>query len=248
MRNTLVIWLAVVMFIIPLFWLKTAAAAEAPQLGPLVGEGSPLKQGEKIAFLGDSITAAGARPSGYCRLIANAIAEKHPDLGVEIVYAGISGHKVPNLQERLDRDVLSKKPTVVFIYIGINDVWHSIRGQGTPKDKYEAGLRELIARIEKAGATVVLATPSVIGEKTDGSNPLDPMLEQYAAISRRVAKDTGTTLCDLHVAFLDYLKQHNPENKAKGVLTGDGVHLNPEGNRFVAEQAAAAIAAALKKR
>ena len=94
----------------------------------------------------------------------------------------------------------------------------------------------------------MLATPSVIGEKTDGSNPLDPMLEEYAAISRRVAKDTGTTLCDLRVAFLDYLKEHNPEQKTKGVLTGDGVHLNPEGNRFVAEQAASAIAAALKKR
>jgi len=248
MRDTLVLWLAAVTLILPAFWLKTAAAAEAPDLTPLVGEDSPLKQGEKIAFLGDSITQAGKGPGGYCRLIDEAIAEKHPKPGVEIIYAGISGHKVPDLQKRLDRDVLSKKPTVVFIYIGINDVWHSIRGRGTPKDEYEAGLRELIDRIKKAGATVVLATPSVIGEKTDGSNPLDPMLEEYAAVSRRVAKDTGTTLCDLRVAFLDYLKAHNPENKEKGVLTGDGVHLNPEGNRFVAEQAAAAIAAALKKR
>jgi len=248
MRSTLVIWLAAITFIFPFSWLRTAAAAEAPDLTPLAGEDSPLKQGEWIAFLGDSITAAGKGAGGYCRLIDEAIAEKHPDLGVQIIYAGISGHKVPDLQKRLDRDVLSKDPTVVFIYIGINDVWHSIRGQGTPKDKYEAGLRELIARIEKAGATVVLATPSVIGEKTDGSNPLDPMLEEYAAVSRRVAKETGTTLCDLRVAFLDYLKEHNPENKAKGVLTGDGVHLNPQGNRFVAEQAAAAIAAALKKR
>jgi len=32
------------------------------------------------------------------------------------------------------------------------------------------------------------------------------------------------------------------------VLTSDGVHLNGSGNRFVADQAAAAIAEALKKR
>ena len=44
----------------------------------------------------------------------------------EMINAGISGHKVPDLQGRLDRDVLSKEPTVVFIYIGINDVWHSL--------------------------------------------------------------------------------------------------------------------------
>ncbi len=35
----------------------------------------------------------------------------------------------------------------------------------------------------------------------------------------------------------------NPEDQAKGVLTGDGVHLNPAGNVFVATQAARALRA-----
>ena len=115
-------------------------------------------------------------------------------------------------------------------------------------DKFEAGLRDLIKKITDAGATVVLATPSMIGEAPDGSNKLDPMLEQYAAISRKVAKDTGTQLCDLRKAFVDYLKKHNKDNKGRGVLTSDGVHLNPEGNKFVANEAATAITEALKKR
>jgi hypothetical protein len=72
------------------------------------------------------------------------------------------------------------------------------------------------------------------------------MLEEYSAVSRQVAKETNVTLCDLRQAFLDHLKQHNPENKDRGILTGDGVHLNAAGNRFVAEQAAAAIAKALQ--
>lgn len=208
----------------------------------------PLKQGEAIAFLGDSITQGGAGPGGYCRLIDEAIAKANPDKGVKIIYAGISGHKVPNLQSRLDRDVISKKPTVVFIFIGINDVWHSESGNGTPKDKYEAGLRDLIKRINDAGAIVVLATPSVIGEKTDGSNKLDKMLSEYAEISRKVAADTGAQLCDLHQAFADYLKKNNPDNKERGILTGDRVHLNAAGNRFVADRASEAIIAAMKKR
>ncbi|HYW80258.1 MAG TPA: SGNH/GDSL hydrolase family protein [Thermoguttaceae bacterium] len=228
--------------------LTAAHVTAADGLKQLAGEKSPLQQGEVIAFFGDSITAAGAREGGYCRLIDAAITAGQPDLGVTIVYAGISGHKVPNLQERLDRDVLSKKPTVVFIYIGINDVWHSTRGQGTPKDLFEAGLRDLIKQIGEAGATVVLCTPSTIGEKPDGSNPLDPMLEEYSAISRKVAKETKTTLCDLRKAFIDYLKENNPENKDRGILTGDGVHLDAEGNKFVADLAAGAIAIALKGR
>jgi len=223
-------------------------ADQASGIAALTGKDSPLAKGEAIAFFGDSITAGGARKGGYCNLIAVAIEKQKPDLGVKIIYAGISGHKVPNLQGRLDRDVLSKKPTVVFIYIGINDVWHSTSGRGTPKDKFEAGLRDLIKKITGAGAIVVLATPSTIGEKTDGTNPLDDMLEEYAAISRKVASDTGTTVCDLRVAFIEHLKKNNPDNKGRGVLTGDGVHLNAKGNQFVANQAAGAIAEALKKR
>lgn len=225
-----------------------ACAEDSKGIQLLVAKDSPLAKGEAIAFFGDSITQAGARPGGYCRLIDEAITKQRPELGVKIIYAGISGHKVPNLQGRLDRDVLSKKPTVVFIYIGINDVWHSTSGRGTPKDKFEAGLRDLIEKITDAGATVILATPSMIGEAPDGSNKLDPMLDEYAAISRKVAADTKTTLCDLRKAFVTHLKKHNPENKHKGILTGDGVHLNPAGNRFVADHACQAIAAALKKR
>ncbi len=82
---------------------------------------------------------------------------------------------------------------------------------------------------------MVLCTPTVIGEKTDGTNKLDKMLEEYAEISRTVAKEQKVTLCDLRKAFLGYLKEHNKENKEASILTGDRVHLNDAGNRFVAE-------------
>ena len=40
---------------------------------------------------------------------------------------------------------------------------------------------------------MVLCTPSVIGEKTDGSNPLDKMLDEYCEISRAVAAETNAS-------------------------------------------------------
>ena len=240
--------LSAMTLITSLAMLETAPAAETTGINVLTAKSSPLKKGEVIAFFGDSITQGGARPGGYCKLIAGALQKRRSDLGVKIIYAGISGHKVPDLQKRLDRDVLKKKPTIVFIYIGINDVWHSVRGRGTSKKDFDAGLRDLIKKIKANGAKVVLCTPSTIGEKNDGSNKLDPMLKEYAAISRKVATDTGSTLCDLRKAFLDHLKKHNPENKQRGILTRDGVHLNKTGNEFVAAQAAEAIAKALKKK
>lgn len=213
-------------------------------LVPALHAGEPaLKQGERIVFLGDSITQAGVGEKGYVTLVARQLQEKYPDLKAEVIGAGISGNRVPDLEKRLDRDVLSKKPTLVVIYIGINDVWHSIRDRGTSKEDFDAGLRNIIGQIQKGGARVILCTPTVIGEKVRAENPLklDAMLDEYAVISRKVAKDTGSHLLDLRQAFQNYLKENNAEDQEKNVLTTDGVHLNDAGNAFVAAQVMVAL-------
>ena len=218
------------------FAAATAPAEEKPAA-------PPLKKGETIVFFGDSITQAGVGPKGYVTLVKNELAAKHKDLGVEVIGAGIGGNKVPDLQRRLEKDVLGKKPTLVVIYIGINDVWHgeSDPAKGTPKDKYEAGLKDLVGKIKAAGARVVVCTPTVIGEKTAGANKLDTRLDEYAAVSRAVAKDTGAQLCDLRKAFADHLAKHNAHDKEQGILTSDRVHLNDAGNRLVADTILATI-------
>ncbi len=203
-----------------------------------------LKKGDRVVFLGDSITQAGAGPGGYVTFVREALGKDHKDLEVEVIGAGISGNKVPDLERRLERDVLSKKPTVVVIYIGINDVWHSTSGKGTPKDAYEKGLSSLIGNIQKAGGRVILCTATVIGEKTDGSNPLDKLLDEYCDISRSVAAKEKVQLLDLRKAFLSHLKEHNKGNMDKGILTGDTVHLNAEGNKFLAKQMLSALTTA----
>lgn len=219
----------------------TALAAVFLMPAPPSAADSPLKKGERIVFLGDSITQAGVERGGYVTLVKEELAAKHKDKEIEVLGAGISGNRVPDLEKRLDADVLAKKPTLVVVYIGINDVWHSQRGRGTSKEDFEQGLRRIIKKIQDAGARVVLCTASVIGEKTDGSNPLDKMLDEYCELSRSVAKDTSSQLLDLREKFLEYLKPHNRNNAEKGVLTTDGVHLNAEGNKFVARKVLEAL-------
>lgn len=193
-----------------------------------------LVKDDVVVFLGDSITAAGVRPDGYVTLTGQGIAKAYPELGVKVVGAGISGHKVPDCQKRLDRDVLKKNPTIVIIYIGINDVWHSGNGRGTSKEDFKAGLKEMIAKINDVGARVILCTPTVIGEKTDGTNHFDTMLDAYSDISRAVAKETGSQMLDLRAEFMKYLKENNKDNVARGVLTSDSVHFSKLGNSFTA--------------
>ena len=195
---------------------------------------SRLNDGDTVVFFGDSITRQGEEADGYLTLFRQALTTKRPDAGIKVIGAGIGGHKVPDLEERLDRDVLAHHPNVVVIYIGINDVWHSIRDQGTEVGRYESGLRSLVKRIRATNARVILATPSVIGEKKDGENELDAMLTDYSNVSRRVAEEEGVDLLDLRQAFLVHLAEYNVANIEKGVLTTDGVHLSDAGNRFVA--------------
>lgn len=221
--------------------MATMAVAMATGCSRLAGP--ELKAGERIVFLGDSITRGGVQPKGYVTLTRAAIENERPGEDIKVFGAGIGGNRVPDLQKRLDSDVLTSNPTVVVIYIGINDVWHWERNKGTTQADYEAGLRDLIGRIEARGARVLLATPTVIGEKYDGTNPNDRLLEEYAAISRRVAREEGVQLIDLRKVFIDYLKQHNTSNAEKGVLTTDGVHLNSIGNRLVADTMLEALGA-----
>ena len=213
------------------------------------GADVPFKQNDKIIFFGDSITSGATSPNGYITVLGRELRAHHPELPVQLVNKGNSGNKVPNLQSRLHSDVLSQKPNVLFIYIGINDVWHETAwdGSGTPTYAFQAGLRHIIEKARARGATVVLATPSVIGEKTDGTNELDKQLDEYAKIGRDLAQEMGVTVCDLRQAFMDYLKQANPENNERGILTVDRVHLNDLGNLLVAHKAAEAIQKAVKK-
>ncbi len=209
------------------FFVSTLAAAD-----PVV-----LKKGDRIVFLGDSITAGGNSGKGYINVIRGHLASKKKDLEVECIGAGISGNKVPDLQKRVERDVLAQKPNVVFIYIGINDVWHGEKDpkRGTDPERFETGLKEVIGKCKEAGARVILCTPTVIGELPEGANKLDKKLDQYADISRKIAKDLDLPLCDLRKAFVDHLKDNNPKKAERGILTGDRVHLNEAGNRLVAE-------------
>ena len=185
-----------------------------------------------ILFLGDSITEAGAGPHGYVTLAGKALAETVP--GTKVIGAGISGNRVPDLLARVDRDVIARKPDVVVIYIGINDVWHSQNGRGTPKGEFEKGLETLVEKIRHAGAKVILCTPTVIGEKKAGTNKLDEMLDEYADVTRAVAAKAKTSLVDLRAACVEHLAEHNRDDAEHGILTTDGVHLTPAGDAFIA--------------
>ncbi|TLU98819.1 SGNH/GDSL hydrolase family protein [Dyadobacter luticola] len=191
----------------------------------------------RVIFFGDSITQAGVGPTGYITQMGEMLKAKGQDSQYELIGAGIGGNKVYDLYLRLEDDVLSKKPDVVFIYVGINDVWHKASsGTGTDADKYVKFYEALIKKMKAQNIRVIVCTPTVIGERNDNSNSQDGDLNQYSKLIREIATRNNVELCDLRKYFVDYLAQNNPENKEKGILTSDRVHLTDAGNKFLAEK------------
>ena len=203
-------------------------------------------QPSKIVFLGDSITQQGEDfEDGFISLIRQNLSKDK----FELIGKGISGNKVSDLLTRYKSDVLDLNPDLVFIYIGINDVWHKYDfGTGSDIDLYEKGLRAIISDIKSLGSKIVLCTPTVIGENTgdfelgnqfkdvETMEKMNGDLDSFSDVVRKLSNEYETELLDLRKIFMDYLAENNLNNDAAGILTTDGVHLNGQGNKLIADQ------------
>ena len=192
---------------------------------------------KKVVFFGDSITEAAVNKGGYIDVLQNMIAANGAADKFELNGAGISGNKIYDLYLRIEKDVLEKKPDVVVIWVGVNDVWHkSSSNTGTDFDKFGGFYDAVVKKIQATGAKVIVVTPAAIGEKNDFSNSQDGDLNAYSSWMRKYVKENGLGLVDLRSVFHEYSLKHNPENKDRDILTNDGVHLNEKGNALVAEE------------
>jgi lysophospholipase L1-like esterase len=192
---------------------------------------------QHVIFFGDSITQAGVTPAGYIMRIDSMCTAEGAKENYQFTGAGIGGNKVYDLYLRMEEDVLAKNPDVVVVYVGVNDVWHkSMFGTGTDIDKFEKFYQAIIKKLKDKNIKVILCTPATIGEKTDFSNSQDGDLNEYSKVIRGLATKNNLPLVDLRKVFLAYNLTHNPENKSRGVLTTDGVHLNATGNQLVADE------------
>ncbi|MCI0537402.1 MAG: SGNH/GDSL hydrolase family protein [Verrucomicrobiales bacterium] len=192
-----------------------------------------VKKGDRIIFFGDSLTALAIKDpkvpdgKGYVPVVRAAL----KDRAVEVDAVATGGHKVTDLLQRVDQDVLGRKPTIVVIQIGVNDA-----SAGVTPELFKAQLEELIGKLQQGGARVIQCTCTCRIEGYHPENPMDKKLDAMAEVARAIAREKRLPLVDLRQAFIDYWKASNPENKPKGFLTYDGNHWTETGHQYVAEQ------------
>ena len=190
-----------------------------------------IQAGEQIVAIGDSITQAG----GYLRNIDTVFAKQYPDLKIpKVINTGISGQKAEDLVGRFERDVVARKPAIVTIDIGINDVWHRLND--APDENvllaYKANVGKMVEAAQAAGIRVVLCTPTVINEDVQSEG--NKRLKLYCDAIKQLAVEKECLLADLHGAFLQAIAKKPAELKGNS-LTSDGVHMNAAGDWLMAE-------------
>jgi acyl-CoA thioesterase-1 len=159
-----------------------------------------------VVFLGDSITSGHGLP-----LETTFPARLGETLGVPTVNAGISGDRTAGGLARLERDVLTHRPRLVVVELGVNDMF-----SGVPRADTIGNLRAIVKRIRATGAGVVLVHFRLGQVAGDG----------YRADMRALARDEGATLAE------DLLDGVVPE------LSTDGLHPDAEGHARLAERLA----------
>lgn len=185
-----------------------------------------FNNGDKVAFLGDSITQQGwQNVHGYVKLVVMGL--KVNGVTIEPVPAGIGGNKCTDMLARLKRDVIDKKPVWVTISCGMNDVIHGAKG--VPLDQYKVNMTSIVDQCQAAGIKVILLTTTLYG---NANSDYSKKLGEYSAFLRELAKEKKCELADLYAAFTDAMKAVPDPLHA---LTNEGVHMSPEGNVLLAK-------------
>ena len=205
-----------------------------------LGTGTPLQGVHRIACLGDSITQFGDGPTGYVGLIRAYLTQVMAPQPIEVLNAGVSGNTSNDELGRLSRDVLDKKPDLVTVSVGVNDVWHGFDGThpqgggpgGVALPTYRANVEKMVTAMQGQGIVVVILSPTVIGE--DLNDPRNGPVPAYVAALQDIARAHKCLYVDQLSSFQTYLDLYRTMGHTDNLLTGDGVHMNDWGNRIMA--------------
>ncbi|MCY2930843.1 MAG: SGNH/GDSL hydrolase family protein [Planctomycetota bacterium] len=207
-----------------------------------------VKNGQKILFIGDSITDCGRRDSaaplgnGYVKLFADMLITREPAKRVSIINKGISGDNVVGLKNRWSDDVLRHRPDWLSIKIGINDL-HSTFGNPngvTPKVFAEA-YDEILSRTRKAlpKCRLLLIQPFYISIESSPNTwrkQVQDLLPTYLSIVAHMSRKYGTRLVKTHAMFQELLRHHEADT-----FCPEPVHPNLTGHLAMAESVYAAL-------
>lgn len=171
-----------------------------------------------------------------------------------VINAGVGGNSTRNLLKRVERDVLTKKPSVVVMMVGTNDALNS--GNSVPIKEYEENLKKLMKQFSEVGSKVVLMTiPPCIDELLFSRHkaeffakrsPVDRIADVNAVV-KKMGKSDSIQIVDVHALLEKGGAGSEESSLLRNVANSrskDGVHPTSEGYDVIAQGVYEALKAA----
>lgn len=215
----------------------------------------PVQPGQRILFLGDSITQG----SQYVSFIDAGIIADQPAVKYDVLCAGLSSETVsglsepghaggkfprPDLHERLDRALAKTKPDLVLACYGMNDGIYMPLSEERFK-AFRDGMTKLHEKAIAAGAKIIHLTPPVfdplpIAAKVDDSGEPGKTFRHYNNVLGRYAewlieqRKKGWEVIDVHGAMTAALAVERAKDPTF-TYAKDGIHPNEAGHQVMAQ-------------
>jgi lysophospholipase L1-like esterase len=221
--------------------LMAALPSSLPAAPPEAVEPAPfaLHDGDRVVFYGDSITQDG----GYGRFVEDYVVSRFPAWDVRFYNSGVGGDRVSGgwaggIDERLERDVIALRPTVVTIMLGMND------GGYKPYDPatfaaYAEGYRAIVGKLKEAVPEVrlTLVQPSPfddVARPPQFAPGYDDVLRRYGCYVAELAKRVGARVVDFRTPVNAGVAAVNGSNPALArQILPDRVHPSEAGHRVM---------------
>lgn len=189
-----------------------------------------LHDGDTLAFLGDSITAA----RGYTKVVEHYTLMRFPERRVRFINAGQGGDTAHGSLQRLERDVFKKGATVLTVAFGINDIGWGTKADDAHRQAYLDGIRGIVTQSKARGIRVFICSPAITAEAPDTAEKgyLQLMVDDGLALARSLGAETidlSRGMREVQRRVLEgNAREKNPKDHNR-LHVDDGVHLNDLG-------------------
>ena len=205
----------------------------------------PFKDGDRVCFVGDSITHGGLY-HGYIQLFYTT---RFPERSIQFFNCGISGDSASGASRRFPWDIGAHRPTVATIMLGMNDVGRGLYGKDNPDkanlkhrqdaiDRHVASMRKLSEQLRDAGSRLIYITPSIYDQTStmDKENlfGVNDALGICAEHARKLAAEFNGSVVDFHGAMGRVNAEYQKTDPKVTIVGGDRVHPGKMGHLIMA--------------
>ncbi len=193
-----------------------------------------IRDGDTVAFLGDSITAARV----YGKHIENYTLLRYPDRKVQFINVGIGGDTAAGGLKRLQRDVFDKHVTLLTVAFGINDIGWGMKADDAHRQLFLNSIRGIVQACKAHGVRVYICSAAVTGGNPDKTE--NDFLQKMCDEALAIAKEEGEHAIDVQRTMREIqrrvLKSNEklPPEKHETLHAADTIHLSDLGQLAMA--------------